>query len=64
MLPYFPDKRRRIVDTINLSATGSKKAPNAVEICHRRAKYPSNQSVNEAKANKEEFNTDVLVPNI
>src|SRR5690625_6609511 len=34
--------------TINLSATGSKKAPNAVVCFQRRANQPSNQSVTAA----------------
>jgi hypothetical protein len=37
--------------TINLSATGSKKAPKAEDWFHFLAKYPSNQSVIAAKTN-------------
>lgn len=43
--------RIRIVATINLSATGSKKAPNGVLHSHFRARYPSKKSVTDAPTN-------------
>ena len=49
--PYRPDSTMRAVDTISLSATGSKKAPKGEVMSHRRARYPSHQSVMLAMAN-------------
>lgn len=52
MAPNRPDNSTSEVLTMSLSATGSKKAPKGVEISHRRAKYPSHQSVTEANAKR------------
>eukprot|EP00534_Pseudo-nitzschia_fraudulenta_P019915 CAMPEP_0201275848 /NCGR_PEP_ID=MMETSP0853-20130426/54123_1 /ASSEMBLY_ACC=CAM_ASM_000640 /TAXON_ID=183588 /ORGANISM="Pseudo-nitzschia fraudulenta, Strain WWA7" /LENGTH=55 /DNA_ID=CAMNT_0047583599 /DNA_START=570 /DNA_END=737 /DNA_ORIENTATION=- len=50
MAPCLPERRINEVLTMSLSATGSKKAPKAVEISQRLAKKPSSQSVTLANA--------------
>mmetsp|Transcript_11952 Transcript_11952/g.24084 ORF Transcript_11952/g.24084 Transcript_11952/m.24084 type:complete len:217 (-) Transcript_11952:531-1181(-) len=45
MPPYLPARTISAVDTINLSATGSKNAPNGEVTSHLLARNPSNQSV-------------------
>jgi hypothetical protein len=47
--PKRPVSRIRDVLTMSLSATGSKKAPKELAISQRLARYPSNQSVADAK---------------
>mmetsp|Transcript_40721 Transcript_40721/g.122652 ORF Transcript_40721/g.122652 Transcript_40721/m.122652 type:complete len:225 (+) Transcript_40721:347-1021(+) len=55
--PYRPLSRISAVDTMSLSATGSRKAPNALVMSHRRARYPSRKSVRDAAANKVDVQT-------
>lgn len=55
--PCDPVNNINTVDTINLSATGSKNAPNDDVTFHLRARYPSSQSVNDAAANRIEHST-------
>lgn len=52
LIPCNPDSKINTVDTINLSATGSRNAPNDEVTFHLRARYPSSQSVNDAIAKR------------